>query len=236
MINIVTTPQILTDDIFVAYGGQTGTTTPAQRQAAYAIAEGQAATEIGTFVAPTVVTGTHSWPPLGQPLQLPYTYLNSLTSVTAIHEAGCDCADDSVEIEGCAWILDADGGLLSLRECGNTLKASCSGCGCWGVNSSAFQVRVVYTAGLSESAADDPRLLSALVTAAQLALDQMTDPEAAAGGAGDPGIKSFSSLTYSETRAEGSYKTTAFGSSAQANYAANMLKAFRYKKAFKMGW
>lgn len=236
MIPIVTTPAILTDDIFVAYGGLTGTTTVAQRQAAYSIAEGQAIQEIGTFLESTIVTGTHSWPPMSQPLQLPYTHVSVISSVVAIHDAGCNCADDSVEIDGCAWLLDGDGGLVSLRECGNTLKASCSGCSCGHYGAGPLQVRVVYTAGLPANAANDPRLLMGLVTAAQLALEQMTDPAAAEGGAGDPGIKSFSSLSYSETRADSSFKETAFGSSARANYAAKMLRPFKFKRALKLGW
>ena len=236
MIPIVTTPAILTDDIFVAYGGLTGTTTVAQRQAAYSIAEGQAIQEIGTFLESTIVTGTHSWPPMSQPLQLPYTHVSVISSVVAIHDAGCNCADDSVEIDGCAWLLDGDGGLVSLRECGNTLKASCSGCSCGHYGAGPLQVRVVYTAGLPANAANDPRLLKGLATAAQLALEQMTDPAAAEGGAGDPGIKSFSSLSYSETRADSSFKETAFGSSARANYAAKMLRPFKFKRALKLGW
>lgn len=236
MIPIVTTPAILTDDIFVAYGGLTGTTTVAQRQAAYSIAEGQAIQEIGTFLESTIVTGTHSWPPMSQPLQLPYTHVSVISSVVAIHDAGCNCADDSVEIDGCAWLLDGDGGLVSLRECGNTLKASCSSCSCGHYGAGPLQVRVVYTAGLPANAANDPRLLMGLATAAQLALEQMTDPAAAEGGAGDPGIKSFSSLSYSETRADSSFKETAFGSSARANYAAKMLRPFKFKRALKLGW
>lgn len=229
---------IMTDDIFVAYGGQTGTTTAAQRLAAYSIAETQAAQELGTFLEPTTVTGTYSWPIMfGIPLQLPYTYLNSVASVTSIHEAGCDCADDSIELEGCAWIKDPEGGLVDLRQCGNTLKASCSGCRCGGGGwSGAYQARIVYNVGLPTSAASDPSLLQALTIASSIALGQMTDPQSAEGGAGDPGIKSFRSLTYSETRAESSYKNTAFGSSALANYAANLLKVYKYKKAFKVGW
>lgn len=229
---------ILTDDIFVAYGGATGTTTASQRLAAYSIAETQASHEVGTFLQPTTVTGTYSWPIMfGIPFNLPYTYLNSVTSVTSIHEAGCNCADTSIELEGCAWILDYEGAIVDLRKCGNTLKASCSGCRCGGIGySGAYQARIVYNVGLPVSAASDPILLQALVIAAQIALEQMTDPQAAEGGAGDPGIQSFRSLTYSETRAESTYKLTAFGSSARANYAANMLKKYKYKKAFKLGW
>jgi len=99
-----------------------------------------------------------------------------------------------------------------------------------------MQVRVVATYGLSTGTASDARLQMALVTAADLALQQMIDPYGADGGAGDPGIKSFSSLSYSETRSDGSYKMTAFGDSARANYAARMLSNFKYHRAGKLGW
>lgn len=237
MIHIITTPQILTDTIFTAYGGQTGTV-PAALPAAYAIAEGQAAVEIGTFVAPTTVTGTFSWPPLGQPLQLPHTFLRNVVSVTAVHDVGCDCADDAVEIEGCAWILDNNGGTVSLRECENTVKAGCMACGCTcgRYGNGPYQARIVYTAGLPDNARSDPRLLLGLVTAASLALEQMTDPTKAEGGPGDPGVKSFSSLSYSETRTDASVRTSAFGNSARAAYAAKMLSNFKFNRAMKMGW
>lgn len=236
MIPIVTTPQILTDNIFTAYGGSTGTTTPAQRQAAYAIAEGQAAQEIGTFLSPTTITGTYSWPPMGQPLQLPQSHLISVGSVTAVHDSGCNCAADSIEIEGCAWVLSPEAGIVSLRECGNTVKASCSGCRCGAYGNGPLQVQIAYTAGLPTGAWSDPRLLMGLVTAADLALQQMTDPAGAEGGAGDPGVTNFSSLSYSETRAASSTRYTAFGDSPRANYAARMLSPFKYKRAMKLGW
>lgn len=235
MINIVTSPAILTDTIFVDFGGATGTSTAAQRQAAYAIAESQAAEEINTFVAPTAVTGTHSWPPLGQPLQLPYTHLNSVASVIAVHDAGCDCLDNAIELSGCAWILDNEGALVSLRECGDTLKGGGCSCGSRG-GGGPLQARIVATYGLPTDTANDPRLLLGLTTAADLALQQIVDPLAAEGGAGDPGIKSFRSLSYSEARADSSFKMTAFGDSARANYAANMLSNFKYQRAGKLGW
>ena len=85
---IITTAAILTDSIFECYGGDLSSSSPEQRQAAYAIAEGQAAEVLNTFISPTTITGTHSWPPMNQPLQLPYTHLNSVASVTAIHDGG----------------------------------------------------------------------------------------------------------------------------------------------------
>lgn len=238
MLNIVTAPSILTEAIFVQYGGTTGTATSAQIQAAMAMAEGLSAQEIGTFPSPTTVTGTYSWPPMGQPLKLEHDRLVSVVSVVAIHEAGCECADTSVELEGCAWILDADNGVVDLRQCGNTAQANCAGCcscdgSTWGYGF-PYQVRIVYTAGLPAGAASDPRLLMGLVTGADLMLQQMIDQAGAEGGPGDPGVQRYSTHGYSEERTK--LKETAFGSSARANYAAKMLRHFKHKGALKLGW
>lgn len=234
-LNIITTPQILDDSIYTQYGGQTGTSTVAQRTAAYAIAEGQAVDEIGTFVIPTVVTGTYSWPPMGQFFKLPFDRLASIASVTSIHETGCECASDSTELEGCAWIIDPDFSIVDLRVCGNTLKWACSACSCrGGVGGLPKQFRIVYTAGLPAGAASDPRLLQALTVVAEINLWQVLDPHSAEGGPGDPGVQKYSVQGYSEERTP--LRRTAFGSSARANFAAKLLRHFREMGALKLGW
>jgi len=235
---VLSSPSILTDAIFTAYGGQTGTSTAAQRTAAYCIAEGKAVEEIGTFVAPTTVTGTYQWPPMSQMVKLDHGFISSIASVAAIHEAGCGCADTAIEIEGCAWLADADNGILDVRQVGNTVRAACASCcSCsaspWGYGV-PYQFRVVYRAGLPAEAASDPRLLQGLTTWADLALEQMIDPSGAEGGPGDPGVQSFGAGGYSETRTK--LRHTAMGSSARANYGANMLREFKAMGAMKLGW
>jgi len=237
-LHIITTPSILTDAIFTQYGGQTGTSTAAQRRAAYCIAEGAAVDEIGTFLSPTTFTGTFQWPPQGQFYKLPHDQVTAITSLYSIHEAGCECADTVVELEGCAWIDDTDNGIIDVREVGNTAKAACSACcSCagspWGYGV-PYQFRVVYQAGLPTEAASDPRLLMGLTEFADLALEQIIDPSGAEGGPGDPGVQEFSSQGYSEKRTK--LKSTAMGSSARANYAAKLLRSFSRHGALKLGW
>lgn len=234
MLNIITTPTVINDALFNSYGGQTGTSTVAQRQAAYAIAEGQAAQEIGTFLSPTRYTGTYTWPVQGRAFNLDHTRIRGIVQVVAVHDSGCNCAADSIELTGCAWLKHAQAGVIEVRECGNTIRASCSGCNCGQGGNGAFQVRVVYDAGLPTGAHLDPRLQMGLVTAADLALEQIIDPAGAEGGPGDTGVQSFSSAGYSETRTP--LRMTAFGSSARANYAANMLSNFKFKRAGKLGF
>jgi hypothetical protein len=233
---LVTGAYILSDDIFVQYGGQTGTSTPAQRNAAYMIAEQGAIDEIGTFMVPTTVTGTFMWPRVNDyRMKLPIQRLISVDSVATIHEAGCNCADDSYELEGCAWVVDDNNGVIDLRECGNTIKAACSGCSC---NEGRFygfpyQVRIVYTAGFAEGmVASSPKALMGLVTAADIILEQILNPYDSPGGAGLPALKGFSDTGYSETYQ--SLKVTAFGGSARANFASEMLSSLKFKGVLKL--
>jgi len=70
--------------------------------------------------------------------------------------------------------------------------------------------------------------------AAELVLQQISDPGAAEGGPGDPGISSWASLKYSEKRIEP--KTTPFGVSARANYIMNLVRNYVIILGGKLGW
>src|SRR5574341_598375 len=111
---LVTGTSVLTDALFTAYGGQTGTSTAAQRAAAYQIAEQFAIEEIGTFLVETRVTGTFAWPEGSQRIILPHTHVRSVASLTAIHDSGCNCEADSIELSACAWIVDYQASIVDL--------------------------------------------------------------------------------------------------------------------------
>ena len=222
---LVTGSAILTDEIFFGYGG-TEQGTSLQRYAAYAMAETFAAYEIGTPLIPTTFTGTFAWYPDNR-LQLPWKRLQSVLSVTALHELYCGC--EPVEISGCAIIMDADNGVIDLRQCGGGGSA----CACaWAtgyIGAMAKQVRIAYVAGVPAGmAAAYPGVLQGLTIAADLALTQMID----CGADGDPMINSFSDSGYGEVR--GGLIMTAFGGSAKANYAARMFKPLKFFGALRM--
>lgn len=229
---IVTNPSIMTDAIFALYGGQTGTSTAAQRTAAYCIAESEAFNEIGTYLTPTTVTGTHQWPKATLTYKLPVDAVTSIVSLVAIHEAGCECSATTVELTGCAWITDSANGIIDIREIGNTVQASCASCNCSGGSGWPYQFRVVYVAGLPLEAAGDHRLLMGLTTFSDLALQQIIDPAGAEGGPGDAGVQSYTTQGYSEVRTK--LRRTAAGSSARANYAAQQLRAFKSMGALRL--
>lgn len=227
------TPQILTDEIFSMYGGTLDGSTIAQRTAAYTIAEQQAMYFLGTYLVPTTVTGTFSVPVSSRTIELPTARVRSVSSVVAIHDSGCDCANEAIELSACAWVMDKDAGILDISNC-STAPSSGGSCNCADAQGGAKQYRIVYTAGFSVGIlAANPTALMGLVTAADLSLQQMVDPAGAEGGAGDVGVQSFSDSGYSESRTR--LKETPFGSSARANYAANMLKSLRIKRPLAMG-
>lgn len=231
---LVTGTSVLTEQIFVDYGGQTGTATNAQVNAALQMGEQFAIQEIRTFLVPTSISGTFAWP-MDDRLLLPHTHIRSVSSVTAIHEAGCDCADNQVEISGCAWILDYQAGIISLRECGSNVRTPAISCNCSYPSSYGGRLlyQIVYEAGIQDGlVAANSSVLMGLVTAADLALEQIIDSSGAEGGPGDPSVSSFSDTGYSETRQF--LRMTSFGGSPRANYAARMLQPIKYKRALRL--
>ena len=74
------TPQVLNDDIFLLYGGMTGTSTPAQREIAYVLAEEQMVEYIGSYLTSTIITGTYFWRG-NKALELDYGWLISVSRV-----------------------------------------------------------------------------------------------------------------------------------------------------------
>lgn len=232
---LVTGTTVLTEDIFESFGGQTGTTTQAQRDNAFQIAEQFAIQEISTFLVPTTISGTFAWPQHDQRFNLPHTHVRTVSSLTAIHEAGCDCATDQVELSGCAWVIDHRAGIVDLRQCGNLIAGQPSiACGCTNrQHGEPLLYQIVYEAGIEAGrVAANASSLQGLTIAAELALEQITDPSAALAGPGDPSITNFSDTGYSQ-----SYQflaMTAFGGSPRANYAARMLSPLKFKRALRI--
>ena len=212
-------PIIMTDDVFQMYGGTLENGTYAQRQATYLIAEKQMSSHIGTFLLPTIVTGTFPWPG-GSHLVLPYGHINSIPGVTVLSQSSlCNCDFD--EDSGCAFILDDTYGYIDVRKIASSCSCSCG---------SNYQVRVAMNAGLPTGTATQADMLLALTLASEINLNRIVDATANE-GTGDIGIEEFSNLGYRERRI--GMKRTAFGSSAKANEIALMTNTFRKKRALK---
>lgn len=215
-------PVILTDAMFADYTAQClNSGTAQQRTNAYVIAESKMIDQINTFLLPTVVTGTFLWPAVPEPLLLPHKYIRSIDRVSVQSIDGCNC--ELTAHSGCGLIRNGIG-YIDIRVTEGLAGSAC-GAGRW-----FYQGEITYTAGIpTGTAALDTRLHNALAIVAYEALMQMVEPGLNAGGAGAPGVTSFSTLGYSETFNKESLKATRLGNSALANYAAGLVSHLNKK-------
>ncbi len=205
-----TVPLILTDDIYVEYGGQTGSSTPAQRQNAFLIAEQRATKYIGTFLLPTIVTGTYPYNSSNF-IVTDYGYVHQILSAKVLSLQGstsCTLKEDS----GCAYIFDDTYAYLNY----SCIQSTCN-CAQW---QSPYQYQIAYQAGLPTGTANQPGILQALTIVANIGLSQVAG---GCGSDGDVGITEWSSMDYKEKRKD--WPVTSLGRSAKAGYAADLIKA-----------
>lgn len=208
-------PQILTDSLFVAYGGMTGSSTSAQRNAAYCIAEVAAEMDIGSFLLPTVYTGTYMW--TNGEVNLDHTYINDVIRTTFIAFDGERYYTITGLNNDYQALRDREYGILNLSTFYNL-------CAC-GVRL-PWQVEVVYNAGLSSGVSYTPMMLQSLTTYAQIVLNEMVGYGNEAPG--DVGVREYSNMDYTERRV--AMIQTSFGSSAKAQFAHKMLSSLRRYK------
>ena len=209
-------PQIMSDSLFTLYGGQTGTSTEAQREIAYTLAEEQMVEYLGSYLTPTLVSGTHFW--RGQkPLELDYGWVIQVHSVSLnSRDWSNGCRVESVT--GCYAVRNAQYGYLDVAyavQCG----------GCQGiVGLPPYNVEVVYTSGMATGTYTSKAMLQALTIAAQINLNEI-DVSLSNETTGDVGIEFFINQRYHEKRVKGI--TTAFGNSALAQRVARLVRKYR---------
>lgn len=216
------TAQILSDTVFINYGGETGTSTVGQRNAAYFIAEKQMSEHIGTLLIPTTVTGTWFAPTNMHPLVTDYGHVSDIKSVFVNSTTLIDCT--LTPNDACALIRSDGYGyldiiyILSMCNCSNLLGVP-------------YSVSVAYTAGLQTGTSMNPDMLLALTMAAQINLNEMDSHTLHNEGAYDIGVQQFSSQGYSEQRVKLGHN--AFGSSAAAQKIANLVKGYVKRPALR---
>lgn len=212
-------PQIMTDQTFLKYGGQTGTSTQAQRDAAYLLAEDQMTEHLSSFLLPTTITGTHFW--LGRsPLELEFGHILRINRVTVNDVNWANSCSVNTSTGSCAQIRNAEYGYIDVNA-----VVSCGGCGAV-VGYPPYNIQVVYESGLSTGTSFSPTMLSALSMAAQINLNEW-DVSLANEGVADVGIQGFSNQSYSEQRKY--LGRTVFGNSAMAQRVALLTKKYRSK-------
>lgn len=211
---IYNTPQVLTDDIFLLYGGQTGTSSPAQREVAYTLAEEQMVEYINSYITPTVVTGTYLWRG-HNPLELDYGWIISVSQVS-LNSVKAECTISTAT--GCHAVRNAQYGYLDVGY-----LANCGGCsGIVGLP--PYNVTVVYESGLATGTYNSKSMLMALTLAAQLNLNEI-DVSLSNESFADGAIEFFINQRYHEKRLKNYH--TAFGNSALAKRIALLARKFR---------
>jgi len=213
------TGQYLTDDIFVSYGGLTGTTTPFMRGAAYFVAEEWASNHIGTPIAPAIITGTYFYPQDGGTVQLDWMYLQSITEIRFLDSGGSNYYTIAGTANYDAAIRNQARSIIDIF----TIYGNCRGCG--GLYA-PYQFQIVYVAGLPATRVAAPNVSLALVEAAKMILNEIQGyGNESVGGVG---IEYFKNQDYAEKRT--ALVNTTFGASAKAQWIKSLLSGVRKRQ------
>lgn len=219
---------------WASYGFLTGTATLVQSQIAVDITEDMLEIGLNTSLTTAVTEERHTWPGGSlyrgiRPLQLDKDRIISIDDVAPQHDVGCAFTDIQVTV-GEGLIKDAASGIIEVRDdC-----YWCCPCNTCTYGIEAFMVDITYTYGFGTLLDADTSWGKIIrfwiarwaqeVLNAMLGLPSMIL-------LGD--IKSWSSMSYSETR--GSLFKTAFGDSALANAMWQQLRGLSVKRAIKFG-
>ena len=214
-----TTPQLLTDVLFMLYGGDLGTSSAPQRQVAYLLAEMQMTYHLDSFLLPTISTGTYFWKG-GNPINLAFGNIINILGVSIFsHDWANGCSVDSTT--GC-FAVRGDGkyGYVDVQA-----LLTCGGCSTKSVRF-PYNVQIAFESGLHTGTSTQPIIMQALVLATQINLNEM-DVSLSNEGTADVGIQSFSNMKYSEVRTR--LGNTSFGNSATAQRIARLVRRYRTK-------
>ena len=209
-------PVILNDDLFLSTVGTClFSGTAAQRQMAYLAAEQQMEDWMGTPIFATNITGSFTLPSIMGPLVLEHVHVNSIPYSKAYFVEDCNCT--LTEQDACTILLNPEFGYVHAQALYNLVQSQC---GMRRVDV-PLTIELVYNAGYPTGVmVQDTSLHMALVVLAQENLNMLINPSAVEGeGAG---IKSYSTLGYSETRNE--QRKTPFGQTARSGVVAQFVK------------
>jgi len=212
-----TAPIILNDTNYLLYGGNTGSSVSAQRTAAYLLSEMQVSEDLDTFLLPTIVTGTFLYNPL-RPLMLEHNYVHRVILTRFVDEE----EDTYFTVSGTSnvyvHLLNDERGVVSIDS--GVLA------GCPHISSSPYKMQVIYEAGFSTGTANQPDIMLALTTYADIILNEITGYGNES--VGDIGVESFRNQQYSEQRKF--LLRTNFGTSARAQFVHKLLATYRKYK------
>ena len=218
---------ILTDAIFIAHGGRTGTVPSAALHAAYFIAEKEMSSHLHTLLTPTDVTGTYLWA-TASPFQLDYGYVHSITAVTVESSQIILYPYNSFDLQKCVLIRDEKRGLVDvllnpLIYRTTTYPYSVP---------TPYKVFFAYNAGLPSGTVYQDDILWALTMAAQLVVNEMDSTDFLANETpGGIGVQEFTNELYTEKRVTLGHSI--FGSSPVAQQITRIMAHLRCKPVLR---
>jgi hypothetical protein len=210
------TPVLLTNTVFINYGGKTGTSTAFAVNAAFEIAEREMVSHLHTFLQPTNVSGTYLWN-MGNPFEMDYGYVNSILGINVLSTLAEIYAFSANDLAHNVFIRNSKYGQIDI------------GFGCCAPCSSypyPYKVTVYYNAGLPANISTSPDLLWALTMATQLVLNEMsTDGFLSNETPGGIGVQEFANELYSEKRTK--LGASIFGNSPVAQNITRLVQPYR---------
>lgn len=215
---------VLSDSIFTLYGGDGGGSSAAQRAAAYLISERQMTNHIGTFLQPTIVTGTYFWATADQ-LELEYGYVRSINGISFYSADNLIHVFTSDEITKHVLIRNWKAGYIDI----SCAPLGWSNCSCSPLF--PYTIEVVENCGLFTGSSSAPDMLLALTLGAQIILNEIDHLNLSNEGVADVGIQEFSNSFYHEIRTKLGHSE--FGSSSTANMINRLTKHLRAKSALR---
>jgi len=208
--------QVLTDSIFTSYGGQTGTSTSFQREAAYFIAEEWMSNYLNTSIVPATITGTYAYPYIQSTVQLDYAYLQNVKTIKFLDNKDYAYYTITGLDNYHAAIRNPDRSIIDIFD----IYGNCSACG----NGIApYKFQIVYEAGLPTGTYTAKNFLLALTEAAQIVVNEVQGwGNESSGGVG---ISEFRNQEYSEKRTP--IIESVFGNSPKAKWITKLVQNIR---------
>jgi len=206
-------PQVITDDLFVAYGGSTGSSTAFQRDVAYTMAEEWVSDWINTPIVPAIITGSYFYPQHGSTVQLDWAYLQRIHAVRFVDSKGTNYHTITGVANYDAAIRNKWRGVVDIL----TIYGNCQGCG---TLYAPYEFEIVYEAGLPSGTYASKKMLWALTETSQMIMNEILG----CGGNETPGllgVTEFRNQEYSEKRM--GLINTVFGSSPKAHLITKIL-------------
>lgn len=224
-----TTPQYLTEEIFVNCGKFTGTATNFQINLAFMLAEIQVQEELNTYLSPTEVTVEVSNFVLNKNFYLPTGKLLEIKRVVLYRQKG----EETLLVSGYGIVANEFYGVSKINASPHDINyLPCNSCLVSPNQSDDFYYKasITYVSGYPSGTHNDPRIRMALSEAADLNLKTLRDEGELADEA-HQFIRSYSIGRYSQSVSDRYIRQTRFGLSGKAQFIGNLLETFKIRRA-----